>query len=168
MGFGPKGGRSLVEHRGNLYVRTYIRPSVRPSARPSLPPEAPQRGGDRWTDGRTYVRTDVQIPPILQDFVSSGSLRSRCPKRNMERKTLTCVYMISHSQLTSANLGTSCLPPLDDRSFKCLQRCSLRAIPGRHDGSEWFKLHPLTLFCLNMTSHTQLTFANSAPNCLTQ
>ena len=26
-----------------------------------------------------YVRTDVQIPPILQDFVSSSSFRSRCP-----------------------------------------------------------------------------------------
>ena len=41
LGFGPKGGRSLVEHRGNLYVRTYVRPSVRTYVRP--PPEAHQR-----------------------------------------------------------------------------------------------------------------------------
>ena len=33
------------------------------------------------TDGRTDVRTDVQIPPVLQDFVPSGSLRSRYPKK---------------------------------------------------------------------------------------
>ena len=39
------------------------------------------RGGgmDGRRDGQTDGRTDVQIPPILQDFVSSGSLRSRCP-----------------------------------------------------------------------------------------
>ena len=30
-------GRSPVEHRGNLFVRTYVRPSVRPS-----PPLGPQ------------------------------------------------------------------------------------------------------------------------------
>ena len=39
----------------------------------------PLRGlrGEGLTGGRTYGRTDS--PCILQDFVSSGSLRSRCP-----------------------------------------------------------------------------------------
>ena len=32
LGFGPEGGRSPVEHRGNLYVRTYVRTYV-PSPR---------------------------------------------------------------------------------------------------------------------------------------
>ena len=31
------------------------------------------------TDGQMDGRTDVQIPHVLRDFVSSGSLRSRCP-----------------------------------------------------------------------------------------
>ena len=47
---------------------------------------------DGNTDGRTYGQMDVwayeQIPPVLQDFVSSGSLRSRCPKnRVMDART---------------------------------------------------------------------------------
>ena len=33
LGFGPEGGRSPVEHRGNLYVRTSIHPSVPPLAK---------------------------------------------------------------------------------------------------------------------------------------
>ena len=50
------------------------------------------RRTDGWMDGRTDgcmdVRTDVQIFPVLQDFVSSGSLRSRCPKnRVMDART---------------------------------------------------------------------------------
>ena len=71
--------------------RPSVRPSVRTSVRTYVPPRAlgqPLRGlgqplrGLRGggTDGRMDGRTDVQIPPILQDFVSSGSLRSRCPK----------------------------------------------------------------------------------------
>ena len=31
LGFGHKGGRSPVEHRGNLYVHPSIRPSIHPS-----------------------------------------------------------------------------------------------------------------------------------------
>ena len=42
-------------------------------ARPLEASEGPWEG--------TGIQTDVQIPPVLQDFVSSGSLRSRCPKR---------------------------------------------------------------------------------------
>ena len=49
---------------------------------------------------------------------------------------LSCLNMTSHSQLRIANSGTSCLPPLDDRSFKCLQRSSWWAVAGRHEGSE--------------------------------
>ena len=95
-------------------VRTYVRPSVPPlrplrgwprplrggprplrasppssgpaSERPGSASEGPQGGRDGWAEGRIYVRTDVQIPPILQDFVSSGSLRSRCPKRRKKNK----------------------------------------------------------------------------------
>ena len=53
QGFGPKGGRSPVERRGNLYVCTSIRPSVRQGF------GGPQaRGGDaktnRQTDGRMF------------------------------------------------------------------------------------------------------------------
>ena len=43
---------------------------------------------DGWMDGRTDDQTDLQIPLVLQDFVSSGSLRSRCPKnRVMDART---------------------------------------------------------------------------------
>ena len=42
LGFGPKGGRSLVEHRGNLYVRTSVRMSIRP------PPEAWANPWEAW------------------------------------------------------------------------------------------------------------------------
>ena len=74
---------------------------------------------------------------------------------------LSCLDMTSHSQLTIANLGAGCPPPLDDGSFKCLQRCSWWAITGRHDGYEWFNWHTLTLSCPNMTSYSQVTIANS-------
>ena len=33
LGFGPEGGRSPAEHRGNLYVRTSVRTSVPPLAK---------------------------------------------------------------------------------------------------------------------------------------
>ena len=41
-----------------------------------------------------------------------------------------CIALISSSQLTTVNSCASCLPPIDDGSFKCPQRCSWRAIPG--------------------------------------
>ena len=49
-----------------------------------------------------------------------------------EWNTLTLIYhdMTSHFQLTIVNSGAGCLPLLDDRSFKCLQRCIWRAVPG--------------------------------------
>ena len=34
LGFGPKGGQSPVEHRGNVYIRLSVRPSDRPSVHP--------------------------------------------------------------------------------------------------------------------------------------
>ena len=74
--------------------------------------------------------------------------------------------MTSHLQLTITNVHASCLLQIDDVSFKCIQRCSWRAVPGRHDGSEWFKWHSLTLPCFDMTSHSQLTIANSRASCL--
>ena len=74
--------------------------------------------------------------------------------------------MTSHSQLTIANSGSSFLPPLDDGSSKWLQRCSWRAVPGRYGGSEWLKWHAFTLSCFNMTSHSQLTIANSGSSFL--
>ena len=49
------------------------------------------------------------------------------------------------SQVRIANSRASCLPSLDDRSFKCLWRCSWGAIAGHHDGSAWFKWHTLIL-----------------------
>ena len=84
LGSGPGGnrrGRSPVEYRGNLYVRPYVRISVCPSVRPSIhsSSDGPRGGGGRCTDVWTYGRTDS--PCILQDFVPSGSLRGRCPKR---------------------------------------------------------------------------------------
>ena len=39
----------------------------------------PQGPSDGRMDGRTDGWMDIQISPVLQDFVSSGSLRSRCP-----------------------------------------------------------------------------------------
>ena len=44
--------------------------------------------------------------------------------------TLPCHSMTSHSQLRIANSHASCLPPIDERSFKCLQWGSWRAVPG--------------------------------------
>ena len=73
---------------------------------------------------------------------------------------LYCFNMTSSSQLTIVNSRASCLPPIDDGSFKCLQKCSWRAVQGHHDSSECFKWHALMLSCLNMTSHSQLTIAN--------
>ena len=84
----------------------------------------------------------------------------------MVQMTHLDVVMKSHSQLTIANLGAGCPPPLDDGSFKCLQRCSWWAITGRHDGYEWFNWHTLTLSCPNMTSYLQVTIANSYACCL--
>ena len=55
-----------------------------------------------------------------------------------------------------ANLCASCVPPIDNVSFTCLQR----AVPERHDGFEWVKWHTLTLSLLNISSHSQLTIAN--------
>ena len=49
---------------------------------------------------------------------------------------------------------------IDDGSFKCIHRCSWRAVPGRHDSSEWLKWQTLMLPCHDMTSHSQLTIAN--------
>ena len=43
---------------------------------------------------------------------------------------IPCFDMTSHSQLTIANSRASCLPPMDEGSFKYLQRCSWRAVPG--------------------------------------
>ena len=45
-------------------------------------------------------------------------------------KTLSSLYVTYHFQLTITNLLASCLPPIDDGSFKCLQRCSWQAVPG--------------------------------------
>ena len=87
LGSGPGGNQrrqSPVEYRGNPSVRMSVRPYIRPT---SVPPLRPIRGWPRTlgTDGRMYVRTDGQTggtdsPCILQDFVSSGSLRVHCPK----------------------------------------------------------------------------------------
>ena len=53
---------------------------AKPSQRPELGGPA-LRGGEgeegEWMDGQTDGRTDS--PCILQDFVSSGTLQSRCP-----------------------------------------------------------------------------------------
>ena len=53
-----------------------------------------------------------------------------------------------------------------DWSFKCIYRCNWRAVPGRHDSSEWLKWQTLMLPCLNMTSQSQLTIPNMGANCL--
>ena len=42
LGCDPEGGRSPVEHRGNLCVRPYVRPSVFPSPPPVTPQRQPQ------------------------------------------------------------------------------------------------------------------------------
>ena len=49
-----------------------------------------------------------------------------------ERHTmaLSCPNVTSHSHLTIVNSGAGCIPLLDDGSFKCLQRCIWRAVPG--------------------------------------
>ena len=75
---------------------------------------------------------------------------------------LSCLNVTSHSQLTIANLRASCLPPIDDGSFK-IQMSSKMQLTGCfrcHDGYEWFKRRTLAFSCLNVTSHSQLTIAN--------
>ena len=42
----------------------------------------------------------------------------------------------------------------------------LTAVPGCHDSSEWLKWHALMLSRFNMTSHSQLTIANSGSSFL--
>ena len=79
---------------------------------------------------------------------------------------LSCLNMTSYLQLTIVNLNASCLLPIDDGSFKCIQRCSWRAVPGCHDSSEWFTRYSLMMYCFNMTSHSQLTIANSGSSFL--
>ena len=43
-------------------------------------------------------------------------------------KTLSSLYVTYHFQLTITNLRASCLPPIDDCTFKCHQRCCWRRI----------------------------------------
>ena len=79
-----------------------------------------------------------------------------------------CLALIWHPIL-SWQLPTPAqtfLSPLDDGSSQWLQICSWRAVPGCHDSSKWFKRHTLTLSCFNMTSHSQLTIANSGSSFL--
>ena len=77
MGAGQRLWREPEEKKSCRIQVEYVRLSE-----PVLPAQGqPLRGlTGRGTDGQTDVRTDVQIPPILQDFVSSDSLRSSCPK----------------------------------------------------------------------------------------
>ena len=42
----------------------------------------------------------------------------------------------------------SCLPQMDEGSFKWLQRWLWRAVPGCYGSSQWFKWHALMLSCL--------------------
>ena len=75
-----------------------------------------------------------------------------------------CIALISSSQLTTVNLCASCLPPIDDGSFKCPQRCSWRAVPGAMTALNGSNDRPW--HCLIMTSHFQLTIGNSRASCL--
>ena len=77
---------------------------------------------------------------------------------------LSCLNMTSHFQLTIANSRASCLPPKDDGSIKCLQRCSWRAVPGAMTALNGSNDRPW--HCLIMTSHFQLTIGNSRASCL--
>ena len=79
---------------------------------------------------------------------------------------MPCLDMTCRHQWTIANLGASCLPLLDEGSFKCLQRCSWRAAAGQLDSSEYFERHTMALSCPNVTSHSQLTIANLWASCL--
>ena len=45
-------------------------------------------------------------------------------------------------------------------------KMQLTAVPGCHDSSEWLKWHALMLSRFNMTSHSQLTIANSGSSFL--
>ena len=45
-------------------------------------------------------------------------------------------------------------------------KMQLTGCSRRHDGSEWFNWHTLTLSCLDMTSYSQLIVANLGTNCL--
>ena len=51
------------------------------------------------------------------------------------------------------NWHVRCLPPTDEGSFKCLQRCSWWAVVGRHGESEWFKWR-----CLAFITHPILSW----------
>ena len=84
----------------------------------------------------------------------------------MTNHALSCLDMTSYLQLTVANSRASCLLPKDEGSFKCTQRCSWQAVPGRHDSLEWFTRYTLMLYCFNMTSNSQLTIVNSRASCL--
>ena len=71
-------------------LRGCLRPSrglgwpLRNLSQPLGAPNQPLRSLRGGMDARTYIWTDVQIPPcILQDFVPSGSHRGRCPKKLM-------------------------------------------------------------------------------------
>ena len=68
--------------------------------------------------------------------------------------TLPSLYVTSHSQLTITNLRASCLPPIDDGSFKCLQRSSWRAVPGAMTALNGSNAKPW--HCLALIWHTPL------------
>ena len=78
-------------------------------------------------DGQTDICTDVQIPPVLKDFVSSGSLQSRCPKKkgrergnqklfsqcqtkaaNTYHSVITAIVALDYTTVAVALLGSDC------------------------------------------------------------
>ena len=61
------------------------------SEQPEPPSKGPPGEGDRWTDGCT------DSPCILQDFVPSGSLRGRCPKRGISQEPFSRTYTQTRS-----------------------------------------------------------------------
>ena len=69
-------------------------------------------------------------------------------------KTLSSLYVTYHFQLTITNLRASCLPPIDDGSFKCLQRSSWRAVPGAMTSLNGSNAKPW--HCLALIWHTPL------------
>ena len=71
--------------------------------------------------------------------------------------------MTSHLQWTITNVHASCLHPIDDVSFKCIQRCS-----GWADCTKWFKSYTLRLSCLNMTSNFQCKLSTPKRWCILQ
>ena len=56
--------------------------------------------------------------------------------------------------------------PVRWRILQMFSKMQLTAVPGCHDSSEWLKWHALTLSRFNMTSHSQLTIANSGSSFL--